>query len=100
MFSCSTVLRRSSFCCTLRKSGSILMMKKMMMAEVTSSSGSMVMASAGAVLTIRIRLPIISNGARVPMRNVVWVSCLRAVTSLLRRTSSWPVFCRSKFPKE
>ena len=42
------------------------------MTEVTSSSGSMVSARLGLVLNIRIRLPIISSGARVPMRREIW----------------------------
>ena len=44
--------------------------------EVTSSSGSMVSARLRLVLNIRIRLPIISSGARVPMRSEIWTSAL------------------------
>ena len=70
MFSCKTVLSRSSFCWTLRKSGSILTLKKTMItAVVTNSSGRMVSArrrvgdehqDAGCRPS--------SSGARVPIR--------------------------------
>ena len=43
------------------------------MAEVMNSSGSMVRARLRLVLIIRIRLPRIRSGARVPMRSVTWV---------------------------
>ena len=71
MFSCRTVLRPSSFCCTDRKSGSIRTTKKTMSAEVTSSSGSMARARVRLVLIIRIRLPTIRSGARVPIRSEI-----------------------------
>ena len=71
MFSCRTVLSPSSFCCTDRKSGSIRMTKKTMSAEVTSRSGSRARARLGLVLTIRMRLPIIRSGARVPIRSEI-----------------------------
>ena len=67
---------------------------------MTSSSGSMVSARLGLVLTIRIMLPTISNGARVPIRSDIWVRVFRAATSLVRRTINCPVFCRSRLPNE
>ena len=60
----------------------------------------MVSARLGLVLTIRIRLPTIRSGARVPMRSVIWVRVFKAATSLVRRTINWPVFWRSRLPNE
>ena len=58
------------------------------MAEVTSSSGSMVSARLRLVLIIRMRLPTISSGARVPMRSEIWTTRWTAFTSLVSRTIS------------
>ncbi len=42
------------------------------------------------MLIIRIRLPIISSGARVPMRSETWTKRWTALMSLVRRTISSP----------
>ena len=45
------------------------------------------------MVTIRMRLPIIRSGARVPIRSEICTSRWTALASLVRRTISWPVFC-------
>ena len=42
--------------------------------------------------------PYVDPGAL--LRSVVWVRLLRALTSLVWRTISWPVFCWSRLPNE
>ena len=66
--------------------------------EVTSSKGSMVSARFWSVLNIRIRLPIISRGARVPMRSETCTQRCTALASLVRRTISLPVVKWSRLP--
>ena len=58
----------------------------------------MVSARLRLVLNIRIRLPIISSGARVPMRSETWKMRCTAPVSLDRRTISRPVVKRSMLP--
>jgi hypothetical protein len=99
-FSWSTALSRSRRCCTVRKRGSILTTKYAMRPVVTASSGSIVRARRGLVRTISARLPSMRSGARVPMRRDTWVSVLSALTSLVRRTRSCPVPCRSRSAKD
>ncbi len=67
-------------------------------ASVIASSGSMVSASLELVLNIKIRLPIISSGARVPMRSETCVRRCTALASLERRTSRLPVVKWSRLP--
>ena len=88
IFSCRTVLSPSSFCCTDRKSGSIRTTKKTMIAEVTINRGSIAKARVRLVLIIRIRLPTIRSGARVPIRREISTTRWTAFTSLVRRTIS------------
>ena len=45
-------------------------------------------------------LPSMRSGARVPMRSEICVRLFTAPTSLVRRTRSCPVFCRSRLPNE
>ena len=68
-------------------------MKNTITTEVTSSRGSMDNARLWLVLIIRIRLPIISSGARVPIRNEICTRRCTALESLVRRTINWPVCC-------
>ena len=58
----------------------------------------MVSARLRSVLNIRIRLPIISSGARVPMRSEICTRRWTALVSLVRRTISCPVVKRSRLP--
>ncbi len=45
-------------------------------------------------------LPIIHSGARVSIRKDICTISCTALTSLVARTSSWPVWIRSRLPKE
>ena len=60
----------------------------------------MVSARLRLVLNMRIRLPIISRGARVPMRSETWKTRCTAPVSLDNRTISRPVVKRSMLPNE
>ena len=71
-----------------------------MIPRVMTSSGNMIIARLGLVLTIRIRLPIISNGALVPIRRDTCTRRCTALVSLLSLTISWPVFNASMLAKE
>ena len=76
------------------------MLKNTMITEVTSSSGSMVSARLRLVLNMRMRLPIMSRGARVPMRREIWKTRCTAPVSLDILTISLPVVKRSMLPYE
>ncbi len=58
----------------------------------------MVVARAGLVTNMRMMLPIIDSGARVPIRSETWVKRCTALASLVRRTISFPVENRSRLP--
>ncbi len=100
MFSWRIVLRRSRRRWTEPKRGSIRTMKKTMTAEVRTRTGSMTRASRGLVRTIRIRLPSIRRGARVPILSEIMTTRWTALVSLVRRTRSEPVFRASRSAKE
>ena len=52
------------------------------------------------MLNIRMMLPIMINGARVPIRKEICTMRWMTLESLERRTINWPVFRRSRLPKE
>ena len=60
-------------------------------ALVASNTGTIINANRLSVTNIKIRLPIISSGARVPMRKETCTMRWKAVVSLERRTMSCPV---------
>ena len=74
--------------------------KNAMSADVTTRSGNIVSARLRLVAIISTRLPTMRSGARVPMRSETCVSIFTALTSLVSRTRSRPVFWRSRLPNE
>ena len=99
-FSCKTWFNRSSFPCTDRKSGRPLVRKNPMTSPITGSSASINNANCVLVVISMNTLPNIQSGARVSMRRDICPIIWTMLTSLVARTSSWPVWTRSMLPKE
>ena len=94
-FSCSTVFRLPSFCCTILKRGPILVKKKRKTPRMAGMINSATSASFQLVMSKIVALPMSITTALSNCRMPFPVKARTVSTSLVTRVINWPVWALS-----